>query len=286
MYHYVRPMPDPEYPHLRALDLDDFRRQLDAIGDRLVPRRAFVDDISDGRAPDGWVLSFDDGLADHALDGHVCRELRERGMWGVFFGADAGRSGRAELVHATHAALGRHGAEVVAGWVRGNLTDCGVTPALMPCAHEVYGDAWQEHGEERWVKTLANYGDRSTRAAVWAAIASEAAHGWYARDFGTPSPERLHGWHGLCHSVLASLGAEAQCYEIAMQRAGSGPHLFAYPYGQAWSYNSATSAALLAANYSHAFRVEPRDATDDDIRARWHIPRWDCADPETWRGLL
>ena len=67
MYHYVRPNAKdlPYFPYLR---LADFERQLDeferAYG--FVGRDAFLRWSEGGSAPDGALLTFDDGLRDHA----------------------------------------------------------------------------------------------------------------------------------------------------------------------------------------------------------------------------
>jgi hypothetical protein len=293
MYHYIRPLPDPDFPHLRALDLDDFRRQLDLVGDRLVPRDVFEQEVVAGRAPDGIVLTFDDGLADHALDGPVCQELRERGMWGVFF-AETQATGKRLAVHDCHAALGHFGAETIAARVRSEMAHWDVEPALIPDASRAYQDAWQLHGDERWAKTLVNYGADDAADAAQDAIADmmqqcpARTRAWYANDWGSPSPVRMRGWHGRNHQVMSQLtprAAESELVDVK-HRSGLGePAMFAYPYGARWSFNDGTIAALGRRGYTHAFMVDPRDATDEDVGRRWYIPRWDCADPATWAGL-
>ena len=66
MYHYVRPVPE-KLPHFRYLHIDDFARQLDWFGrhDYLLSRAEFDTACETGKATDGVVLTFDDGLADH-----------------------------------------------------------------------------------------------------------------------------------------------------------------------------------------------------------------------------
>jgi peptidoglycan/xylan/chitin deacetylase (PgdA/CDA1 family) len=66
MYHYVRPATDG-LPHFPFLRLADFERQLDdfAANYGFVDRDAFVRWGQGSSAPDGVLLTFDDGLRDH-----------------------------------------------------------------------------------------------------------------------------------------------------------------------------------------------------------------------------
>ena len=84
MYHYVRPCAEglPYFPYLA---LADFERQLDAFASTygFVGREAFVDWAQGGPAPDGVLLTFDDGLRDHR--DFVLPVLQRRGLFGVFY---------------------------------------------------------------------------------------------------------------------------------------------------------------------------------------------------------
>ncbi len=85
MYHYVRE-PSDAYPHLRFLHIDNFRRQLDILQEQFIfpDSESFLAGVQTGMLPDNAaVLTFDDGLADHYR--YVFPELRDRGLWGVFF---------------------------------------------------------------------------------------------------------------------------------------------------------------------------------------------------------
>ena len=79
MYHYVRPCVEglPYFPYLA---LADFERQLDTFASTcgFVGREAFVDWAQGGPAPDGVLLTFDDGLRDHR--DFVLPVLQERGL--------------------------------------------------------------------------------------------------------------------------------------------------------------------------------------------------------------
>ena len=85
MYHYVRP-DSSRLPFFRHLHIDDFRQQLDYFETNyeLIDRERFLDSLNTGvAAPNGCVLTFDDGFKDHYQ--YVLPELTSRGLWGVFY---------------------------------------------------------------------------------------------------------------------------------------------------------------------------------------------------------
>ena len=131
MYHYVRPCAEglPYFPYLA---LANFERQLDAFANTygFVGREAFVNWVQGGPAPDGVLLTFDDGLRDHR--DFVLPVLRARGLFGVFYVASGPAiTGRILDVHKVHLVLGRMGARAVLTWLEGN------TPELVSrAAHE------------------------------------------------------------------------------------------------------------------------------------------------------
>lgn len=87
MYHYVRPVPDPDYPYLKVCGLDRFLRQLDWLAEhhRMIAWTDLAAYIGRGAdlPPAAALLTFDDGLRDGYL--HVFPELKKRGVSGLFF---------------------------------------------------------------------------------------------------------------------------------------------------------------------------------------------------------
>lgn len=87
MYHYVRPMPDPRFPALKALSLDQFDAQLDYICRHytVVSMEAVIDSLDGGKPlpSKAVLLSFDDGYIDHFE--HVLPRLKKRGLSGAFY---------------------------------------------------------------------------------------------------------------------------------------------------------------------------------------------------------
>ena len=73
----------------------------------------------EAQAPDGVLLTFDDGLRDHR--DFVLPVLRERGLFGLFYVASGPAiTGRILDVHKVHLAVGRMGGRAVLTWLEAN----------------------------------------------------------------------------------------------------------------------------------------------------------------------
>lgn len=294
MYHYVRPT-DADFPALRYLHLDDFRRQLDHLGDTygFVARDEFEAAIGGRRpVPEGVVLTFDDGLVDHVA--HVLPELERRGLWGAFY-VPAGPflDGRRLDVHRVHALLGRVDPARVLEALESALTSDDLDPAEVDRLRgQVYssrddGDAALE------VRTLLNYTVQpERRSALLDAVEERVGRDtepWYLDESGLRAlveAGMVVGSHSVSHRVMAQLDAEAQLREISdsfrwlESVIGSGtPRTFCYPYGGAHTFTSATEAILERSGVIWSYSVDPRPIDSADLdHARHALPRIDCAD--------
>lgn len=87
MYHYVRSIRDSQFPGIKGLELDGFRRQLDYLEDRysIVSSEQVIDSVTKGKSlpPNSCWLTFDDGYKDHYVN--VLPELLRRNLPGAFF---------------------------------------------------------------------------------------------------------------------------------------------------------------------------------------------------------
>lgn len=87
MYHYVRPIIGSQFPGIKGLELDGFRRQLDYLTERfnIINTEQVVDSCVTGRKlpTNACWLTFDDGYKDHY--DHVLPELLSRNLHGAFF---------------------------------------------------------------------------------------------------------------------------------------------------------------------------------------------------------
>ena len=123
MYHYVRPSAEglPYFPYLSLADfelqLDDFERS-----HGFVSRDAFVRWVEGAPAPEGALLTFDDGLRDHSE--FVLPSLRARGLFALFYVPSGPvTTGSILDVHKVHLVVGKLGGNAVLGWIEANIPD-------------------------------------------------------------------------------------------------------------------------------------------------------------------
>lgn len=87
MYHYVRPIVGSQFPGIKGLELDGFRRQLDYLNERfnIISTEQVVNSCLKGiKLPiNACWLTFDDGYKDHFT--FVLPELLNRNLHGAFF---------------------------------------------------------------------------------------------------------------------------------------------------------------------------------------------------------
>ena len=87
MYHYVRPINGSNFPGIKGLELDGFKRQLDYLNSQynIVNTQQVIDAyVKNKKIPSKacW-LTFDDGYKDHYK--YVLPELLKRNLHGAFF---------------------------------------------------------------------------------------------------------------------------------------------------------------------------------------------------------
>jgi peptidoglycan/xylan/chitin deacetylase (PgdA/CDA1 family) len=294
MYHYVREAPD-RLPYFRYLHVDDFARQLDwfADSDRLVKRDEFDEAYRTGRVPEGFVLTFDDGLADHHR--FVLPLLKERGLFGIFYICSGPLERRKLLdVHRIHLILGRLGGDAAMGRLQSRVTE------------EMLGDAQRAEFREATYRNQVN-DDATTmfkrmlnywisydyREAILDELFAEefGAEASIAEEFylnegqirDLDASGMIVGSHGANHFLFSKLSAEQQREEIAasfcyLERVlGKPVKTFCYPYGGKHAFTADTVSLLEDAGALFSFDVNPRDITAMDLReSRQALPRYDC----------
>jgi len=87
MYHYVRPIANSDFPGIKGLEIQGFKRQLDFLEENysIVGTEQVLDAILTSKRlpPDACWLTFDDGYKDHFR--YVLPELLKRNLSGAFF---------------------------------------------------------------------------------------------------------------------------------------------------------------------------------------------------------
>ncbi len=297
MYHYVRP-DSGGMPYFRYLSLDDFRRQLDHLASTtgFVSKDDFLRSLETGTPQsDGVLLTFDDGLADHAE--HVLPELSRRGLWGLFYVSTGHYStGRMLDVHRVHVLIGRHGGADILRALDELVTGDMLTSKDVAEFRELTY-RWQTNDEATLVvKRILNY----FISYEWRPIVMDKLMARYFNGgesalveshYMTPEQIRsLHragmaiGSHSVTHPVFSKLEEEEQRAEIAdsfafLESVTGKPEFrtYCHPYGGFHSFNDITERILTEHHNLCAFNVEPRDISTDDLSRRPQaLPRYDC----------
>jgi peptidoglycan/xylan/chitin deacetylase (PgdA/CDA1 family) len=293
MYHYVRPSAGG-LPHFPYLSLADFERQLDGFGGRygFVSRDAFIRWVDGAPAPDGVLLTFDDGLRDHA--DFVLPALRSRGLFGLFYvPSGPATTGSILDVHKVHLVVGKLGGEAVLGWLKANV------PHLLDAAQneggaEIHYAAQTADKATKFVKYLFNWKleDRE-RGAVLDALLDQAFVGrppsWQDIYLDERAIRELSdagmgvGPHGHTHEVTSRLSPEQQREEVIRSCAfvdsvgGSRQWGYCYPFGSQFSFSRGTEKTVAEAGCPLAFAVAASDIVTPLVGARrYALPRHNC----------
>jgi len=87
MYHYIRPVKNSPHPNLKALEFDDFKKQIDYFDNNfnIISGNEFLEIINSKKIPKKptIVLTFDDGYIDHYE--YVFPYLRKKKISGYFY---------------------------------------------------------------------------------------------------------------------------------------------------------------------------------------------------------
>jgi peptidoglycan/xylan/chitin deacetylase (PgdA/CDA1 family) len=293
MYHYVRPAA-PGLPHFPFLHLDDFNRQLDHFAGQFgfVSRRDFEQWRDGGPAPNGVLLTFDDGLRDHVE--FVLPALNARDLFGLFYVASAPAMTSAFLdVHKLHLAIGKIGGPAALAWLETNASE------VLPPGHERESDPAQ-YGHQRadaatkFLKQHFNWRLSMTKRRK--ALDGLLDHAFYGRPPGWKEfyldDEGLRvlvdggmavGPHGHAHQILARLSREEQRREIETsceyieRSGGSRAAGYCYAYGSAGAFTDETKEVVAAAGCPFAFSSTPGDIERPlSAEHRFALPRHNC----------
>jgi peptidoglycan/xylan/chitin deacetylase (PgdA/CDA1 family) len=297
MYHYVRP-DSGGMPYFRYLSLDDFRRQLDhfAATSGFVAKEEFLRSVATGvPQSDGVILTFDDGLADHAE--HVLPELAGRGLWALFY-VPTGHytTGRMLDVHRIHVLLGHHGGTKILGALKELVTQDMMKSEDVGTFREITY-RWQSNDDATLaVKRVLNYFISYTWRPIvmdklMARYFDDKERGLAAQYYMSLDQIRqmrragmVIGSHSETHPVFSKLEEPEQRAEIVnsfafLEDATGGLEFktYCHPYGGFHSFNDTTERILSEHRNLFAFNVEPRDISAGDLSHRPQaLPRYDC----------
>jgi len=295
MYHYVRPLAGSAFPRLKALDLADFRGQLDWLAGH--HRMITLDEFRAARTgaalpPGACLLTFDDGYLDHYS--HVFPLLVDRGIPGLFFAPYQSLIQRRVLevnkIQMVLASLARP--EALAEELDALLrTDGRADVAALRAAHFL---------PNRYDGAEVAYAKRLLQHALPADLRKWAVDGLFqthvstdeagfAEDlYLTPDQARemraagmefgghgsRHLWHGQCSP--ADLAAEVAGSVAALQAIGAPVRdgFYCYPFG---SEGPAVRRAVGQAGFAHSFTTVPA-VCDLAVADGLALPRLDTND--------
>ena len=294
-YHYVRPTP-ADMPHFRYLHLEDFRAQLDYLGEQhgFVERADFLEAVrGGGDMPRGVVLTFDDGLRDHV--DYMLPELERRGLWGMFFiSTGIYESGKLLAPHRAHHLLGIHGGVDMLAALQGQITqDMLVDEHREEFHSNTYADQDNDSATSEFKRILNYFMESAARKAVLDSMMTEYCDeaALFEALYIKPVEIRLLadkgmiiGSHSVSHPIFSTLSPKAQEREITDSfnflegvSGGLSLRIFCYPYGHSHTYDADTVRLLERSGCRLAFTAEHRDVMADDMAdTPLELPRHDC----------
>ena len=290
MYHYVRP---PEESNLRTLTIENFRKQLDFIEEKFgfVCKADWERYRYEGEAPTGALLTFDDGLSDHAR--YVVPELRKRGLFGIFYVCSNPIKGLPLAVHLAHYLLAHNSVHFLIDCLKDRSDSLGVF--LDAKSRKAYGN--QDHSElEKDFKRIVNWSARRQEFTgvlldLFVEISGKTIQDFVADWYlGESDIKRLAiegfevGSHTCSHNLLSDLDESDIKNELVESRqtlieiTGSKVQSFCFPYGGTRSYNVKVLDLVNQSGYSEAISVEPKPiiGCNGSTRGRFELPRYDC----------
>lgn len=296
MYHYVRDPETTEFPGIKAISVDDFRRQVRAVADQFeMPSLDACLEFLNGTwtpASDLCVLTFDDGLHEHYEI--VADVLAEARVPGFFFLPTAPLEEHEVLaVHMIHFLLASLGNDKFLRALQDAAETMGIAlPPDVPAGTISRIYRWDDENTAR-LKYLLNY--------QLATDAKERLLGHVFNNVLGPQDEFARslyldwdqarqlqdagfhvGGHTHRHRVLAHLTESEQYTDLRQSMSllrrhlGEGARGFAYPYGKPSTYADGTFSALSDLGYACAFNTAVGRARRGN--SRWEIPRIDPKD--------
>ena len=253
MYHYVRDRSAGPESEIRGLDVATFERQLDHLQEALAPIDwPMLVAMQTGRVKldePTFLLTFDDGLSDHA--DVVAPILEARGLRGVFFVSTGMLVDRVmAAAHMVHLLLCRLETSDLMAAIRERVREAGIDPSDVEQRDGGVGrGAYAYESADRAVlKQLLTFGLPiglrneivSSLFAEHVGDPAEFASRWYM-DWESIATMTVAGHtiggHGHVHEPLLRLSPTEQsrdmshCASVLREGLGPGIRPFSYPFG-------------------------------------------------------
>lgn len=288
MYHYVQKF-RKSLPRLNFLHIDNFRKQLDYFENNFgfIEYSEFENILKNKTlSSNGVVLTFDDGLKCHYTE--VYKELKERGLWGIFYvNSQPILEGSLLDVHKTH---------ILLACVDPNILIKDLHHTLLTQEFEntdlydrvTYIRQTNDEDSLAFKRTLNYYLNTNERKDVLDALMSinDLNSIFQAKEYYLSKAEieemsnngMIFGGHTHSHPLLSKLTKATQYREIKSSiDLVQAKNTFCFPYGGEISFNKDTLDILKKLEIKYCFSVENKDISNEHLRNKiLSLPRYDC----------
>ena len=295
MYHYVRTF-DSEYPYLKILDINNFKKQLDFFEQEygFLSKEEFIDSLKTGITKKGVVLTFDDGL--HCHYNYVFKELKKRNLWGIFYVSAQPYTQHTLInVHKIHLLLGKNKPEKLINYLKEIIDDSLFdTTKLNEFQKVTYATQSNDEHTLLFKRILNYYIDIKFRSKIIDQLChkflpneQDLVKRYYlskSQILEMHNEGMIIGSHTVSHPVMSILSDQEQEFEITKSFdflksiiKNFDFKTFCYPYGGFHSFNNKTIDILENQNCLFSFNVEQRDIESSDLLNKPQaLPRYDC----------
>jgi len=295
-YHYIKPF-SKLLPDLKYMKLDYFCRQLDYFEKKygFISKKSFKQSLSEKKVVEpGVLLTFDDGLLDHFQ--WVYTELKNRGLWGIFFVSSGPyKTNKLLGVHKVHALLGAFSSDSIFEESMYMINESMIDKEKIDEFDKYLYKDQKNSDSFLNVKRLYNYllkyeyRDKILNTLIKKFFNEQDLFDSYYMNNDQMRTMYKNGMefgsHTESHPVLSRLSADLQEREIISsfqylenEIGLKGLRMFCIPYGGHYSYNNDTIAILHKMKADCAFDfIKNRDVCDDDLKENiYTLPRYDC----------
>ena len=281
MYHYIRPIIGSEFPGIKGLEIEGFKRQLDFLENNysIVSSEQVIDKIIKNKElpPKACWLTFDDGFKDHYQ--YVLPELINRNLSGAFFPPRAPiKESKLLDVHSIHHILS------CTDDINKLVTDLNDLCLQLGMTNEQIHAYYKEYGvANRFDNADTIFIKRMLQHVLPIQIRNEITSILFEKIVGVPEAEfssRLYmnidevrklvssgmyvGSHGSMHYWLDRISSQKQKVDISssvefLEEVGAPTSnwIMCYPYG---AYNNTTLSLLKDLGASIGITTEARKA--------------------------
>jgi peptidoglycan/xylan/chitin deacetylase (PgdA/CDA1 family) len=295
MYHYVREF-DSSLPYFKFLDVNNFRKQLNFFDKNygFVTKEEWDSFTLFGKMPNvsgKVILTFDDAMSCHYE--YVFHELKERGLWGIFYVPTLPYSKSKLLdVHRIHLLCGAFdGVSLLKEAMSLLSEDMILDSKRREFRDETYKNQINNSGVIEFKRLLNYYISYDFRESFIDNIGKIFNYNFNPKKFYISKVNlkemsdcgMIIGSHTVNHPVMSKLSKLEQFNEIdasfnTLTKIGvCKKKTYSHPYGGFLSFDSNTVSLLNEHHVLYSFNVEYREIEANDFtKSKQFLPRFDC----------